>query len=804
VADLVPYTNRPKQNGFDLDADLDARARAATESTGLREYLGMVRRHWWVVILTFVLSTAYTANSAMKERPVYRSSSTVRLVDARREVAGDIAGRQDAPGVGFGGSQADPIESQIQVLTSGAVAAVAVDLNGLRLEPADRGQYVDEISRIKVSDSAVASSLSFRFGDSSYSMQSGARTTSAAYGLPVELDGVQLTVSKRPPVDTASLVVVPRESAIAIASSGFSASSRPRTDILDLSYTGTDPWQAKRMANAMAEAFRAHNATSAKEISSRRRAFLENQLRQTDSMLAAAQGAYTAYRSGRQVFSSVQRAGAQESNLIDIDTKRADLMAEKTTYLRLVAQARASSNSSQTLRVLASSPGIAGNPVVQQFYSQLETYSNARDSLLNSGAAPTNPDVTRIVALIPATAEKMLDAVESQIQSIQARVDALDRLRASGASKIAEAPAAEAREQDLVGQVQTIQQMSRQLQDELQRAKMSEAVEGGQVEIVQLATSPGYQIPTGKQRKLFMGGLVGFIIGCVAAILLDGLNASVRKRSDIERLLGIPSLAVIPRLPGAEHRRRSTVLRALPRLSNASRATRQRADSDLVTVNDIRSPASEAFRNLRTNLMFSQSVNTMRTLVVTSASPNEGKTTTASNLAVSFAQQGLRVLLVDCDLRRSRIHRIFGLSREPGFTDLVLGYATEESVTHPTSTTGLYVIASGKLPPNPAELLGGDTARRTFASLIEGYDLVVIDTPPLLAASDAAILATIANGVVLVLRAGATETAAAQQSVQQLQSVGARIVGAVLNDPDAQVPRYGAYYKYDYSAAEAS
>jgi tyrosine-protein kinase Etk/Wzc len=703
--------------------------------------------------------------------------------------------------MGFGGSQADPIESQIQVLTSGAVSNVAVGLKGLRLVPAEGNWWVDEITDVTVSDSATTNAISLKFNNDVISMQSGPRAVVGTYGSPIELDGVRLTVTKRPGRDTASLVVVPKETAAAIASSGFAATSRPRTDILDLSYTGGDPWQAKRMANAMAEAFKVHNASSAKEMASRRRAFLENQLRQTDSMLAVAQGAYTSYRSGRQVFSSIQRAGAQESNLIDIDTRRAELNAEKTTYLRLLAQARASNNSSQALRVLASSPGIAGNPVVQQFYSQLESYQNAKDSLMNGGAAATNPDVITISSLIPAAAEKMLDAVDSQIQSIQARIDALDRLRATGASQISEAPAAEVKEQDLVGQVQAIQQMQRQLQDELQRAKMSEAVEGGQVEIVQLAAFQGYQIPTGKRRKLATGGLVGLIIGCVAAILLDGLNASVRKRSDIERLLGIPSLAVIPRLPNAPSR--SAVVRALPRLTSGASSPNQRHDSDLVTVINARSPASEAFRTLRTNLMFSQSVTAMRTLVVTSASPNEGKTTTAANLAVSFAQQGMRVLLVDCDLRRSRLHRVVGLTREPGLTDLVLGYQDEEAVTHPTPTPGLYVITSGKLPPNPAELLGSDPARKTFATLIEGYDLLVIDTPPLLAASDAAILATIANGVVLVLRAGATQTAAAQQSVQQLNAVGARIVGAVLNDPDTQVPRYGAYYKYDY-AAEAS
>jgi polysaccharide biosynthesis transport protein len=159
-------------------------------------------------------------------------------------------------------------------------------------------------------------------------------------------------------------------------------------------------------------------------------------------------------------------------------------------------------------------------------------------------------------------------------------------------------------------------------------------------------------------------------------------------------------------------------------------------------------------------------------------------------------------LLLDCDLRRARLHRMFSVPREPGLTDLVLGYADEDAVTRATEVTGLYLIPSGKLPPNPAELLGGEQMRRTIASLVEGYDLIIVDTPPLLAAADAAILSTLANGVILVLRAGATENAAAQQSVQQLNAVGARIVGAVLNDPDTQVPKYGAYYEYEYASAE--
>lgn len=760
----------------------------------------MVRRHWWLVLLVLIASVAYTANKAMKERPMYRAASTVRLVDSRRAVGGDVTGRNAMDGIyGF---QSDPIESQIQVLQSGAVADVAVDLKGLRLIPVPGTAWIDEISAVDVSDSATASVISMRFDRSGFAAASDRSQRQAPYGQALELDGVVVRVDRRPPVDTAVFRVVSREAAIANASKGFSVTLRPRTDILDLSYTGSEPWHVKRMTNAMAEAFKVHNALRNSDMARRRRQFLETQLRQTDSILREAQARYSAFRSGRQVHSSTQQAGAEQAGLIDIDRRRAELDAEKTTYVDLLSAARRSEGNSTALRTLASSPGIASNPVVQQFYTQLEAYQRSRDSLMNAGAARTNPDVIAITSLIPAAASKMMDAVQSQILSLDAQVAALERLRRAGATRIAQSPDAETQELELQSEVQTVQLLARQLQDEHQRARMAEAIEGGQVEIVQLATSRGSQIATGKRRKVMMGATAGLLLGCIAAILLDGLNASIRKRSDIERLLGVPSLAVIPRLPSRTGRGQK-MLRALPRMGTNGRPRPGLPDADLVTVRNVRSPAAESFRTLRTNLMFSQSVAAMRTLVVTSASPSEGKTTTASNLAVSFAQQGMRVLLVDCDLRRSRIHRIFGLQREPGFTDLTLGYASEEEVTHPTSVTGLYVIASGKLPPNPAELLGSDTTRRLFDRLTEGYDLIIVDTPPLLAASDAAILATVANGVVLVLRAGATENAAAQQAVQQLGSVGARIVGAVLNDPDAQVPKYGAYYHYEYAGSEA-
>lgn len=768
----------------------------ATEAAGIREYLGIIRRHLWVVALLVAASVGYAYNEVRKAPAIFRAVSTVRLVDNRRAMTGEGGGYN----TGFS-MATDVLESQVQVLRSRAVAGVAVDLKGLRLMPRAGFPYVPEISAIKVSDSTDIESVDLTFTHTGVTMRTARSVVTAPYGQPAESDGISITVAKAPPVSRTVLDVVSREAAIRHALGGFAPYIRPKTDILDLSYTGSEPNEVTRIANAMAEAFQVQNASNAQQLSRRRRVFLEGQLRQTDSMLSRAASNYSAFRSGRKVFSSSAKAGAQEAGLVNIDVRREELDAEKRTFETLLARAQQSGqNMAAGLRVLVSSPGIASNGVIMQLYGQLLEYEKKRDDLLSAGAAPSNPDVVTLNSLIPETAATIIEAVKSHIQSIQARVDALDGLRASGASQIAAAPAADAEEQQLAQQVATVQGISDQLQEELQKAKMSEAVEAGSVEIVELVEAPGYQIASGGRRRIMLGVLVGLILGIGGAILLDTMNDSIRRRSDIERLLKIPGLAVIPKLSTSSGSRGglSRVLPSLPRRNG--QGVPGAKDGELVTVTDVRSAGSEAYRTLRTNLMFSQAVQALRTLVITSASPGEGKTTTAANLAVSFAQQGMRILLIDCDLRRARLHKVFGVPREPGITELVLGYNDEDSVTRPTLVTGLYVMASGKLPPNPAELLGSEGMRRTLASLSESYDLLVVDTPPLLAASDAAILATLADGVILVLRAGVTQRSAAQQSAQQLNAVGARVVGAVLNDPDTQVPRYGAYYRYEYYA----
>ena len=211
--------------------------------------------------------------------------------------------------------------------------------------------------------------------------------------------------------------------------------------------------------------------------------------------------------------------------------------------------------------------------------------------------------------------------------------------------------------------------------------------------------------------------------------------------------------------------------------------------SPLVTLADPRSPASEAYRTLRTNLQFSSLDKPVRTILVTGVDAGEGKSTTLANLAVVLAQGGKRVVAVDCDLRRPTLHKAFGLSAEPGLTSAIL----EPSGTLPrqqTSVEGLSLLASGPLPPNPSELLGSRRFEEILAALAKEADIVLLDAPPIVSVSDAAVLASKVDGVLLVVSAGKTKRELARRAKSLLEKVNAHILGVVLNNARLEKSMY--------------
>lgn len=272
--------------------------------------------------------------------------------------------------------------------------------------------------------------------------------------------------------------------------------------------------------------------------------------------------------------------------------------------------------------------------------------------------------------------------------------------------------------------------------------------------------------------------LVGLSLAVAGTLAQELLDASVLTREDVEESLRLPFLGSVPLLDS----------KGVP-------------TPDLVVHSQPRSQAAEAFRALRTNLLFMSPDRPARAIVVTSAGPSEGKSTIAMNLAIAMAQAGQKVLLLDTDLRRPRLHKALHLQAQQGVSSLVVGQGTLEQVAQPTEVPGLTVLPCGPLPPNPAELLHTRAFAELLQRLRERYDLVVLDSPPIGPVSDALVLARQADGVLLVLKAGTTHREAARSARRALASVQARILGGVLNQVNLKDPRYAAGY-YAYSGYE--
>jgi non-specific protein-tyrosine kinase len=212
----------------------------------------------------------------------------------------------------------------------------------------------------------------------------------------------------------------------------------------------------------------------------------------------------------------------------------------------------------------------------------------------------------------------------------------------------------------------------------------------------------------------------------------------------------------------------------------------------LVTLTDPRSPASEAYRALRTNLSFYSLDKPLRTLVVTSPAAGEGKSTTAANLAVTMAQSGRRTILVDCDLRRPTLHELFGLPMAPGLTNVVMDEVGDLPLQQ-TAVDNLWLLSSGPKPPNPADMLGALRMEQIIAQLAQQADVVLFDAPPIMAASDAAILGAKTDGVLLVVQAGKTRRDHSERAREVLEKAGVRIVGAALTNAPKD-SSMGEYY----------
>jgi capsular exopolysaccharide synthesis family protein len=550
--------------------------------------------------------------------------------------------------------------------------------------------------------------------------------------------------------------------------------------LVDVAYRSTDRELSARVANGVAKSYIDMDLDFKFRSTREASAWLEEQLAEQRKQVEGAEARLQQYREQNDALSLEDRQNIVGQKLSDLN---AAVTRAKTERLQKEAMYRQLLEVQGDRAALDTFPAILANAFIQQQKTELATLQR-RQAQLAEKYGDKHPAMIEAQSAIQSAQMKLEAEIAKVVQSVkteyQAAVAQEQSMTAALESQKGEALAMNRKAIDYNVIQRDVESSTQIYQTLLQRANetgVSGELRTSNVRIVDSAETPASPVSPRRGLNILMGLLGGTLFGVGLAFLFEYLDNRVKTPEEIERDLGLPSLGLIPMTAGIAGK-------ANPLISDGAPA-----------------PFAEAFRALRTSILFSAADGGPRSIVVTSTGPSEGKTMVAGNVAIALAQTGQRVLLVDADMRRPRAHELFAVNVEPGLSNLLVGASKPSEVVQAAGVENLWVMPAGKTPPNPAELLGS----RQFASLVGSlgahFDCVVIDTPPVLAVTDAAVVAHRATGVLFVIAADVTSRQAAQTALDQLQNARARFLGAVLNrvDVERDAYYYSRYYRKDYT-----
>lgn len=604
---------------------------------------------------------------------------------------------------------------------------------------------------------------------------------------------------------------------------GMKIEQKRDTDIITLTFTAGTAFEAAYITNTIASEFQLQNAEVNRSEITDLRKFVEERLDLKKQELVESENNLKAYQELEKVASLdaetrelVNRLAEAESMLeqarvelqSNLELKRSladqlderkqtlssDLSEISTPYLSSLQQQLAQAVAERTIYITAVEAEVQ-NTNRQFFEMNIKQYDeriNALKQKLQEEAKKVSESsmVKDPFQISQDLIVKLLNA-DAEIKAAGAKITALQDVANDYNKKLENLPAKVLELARLERKRKVDEENFIFLTQKLEEIKIQEAGQSKNVRIIDPAIDVETPVKPKKKLNLMLGMLIGLGLGIVLAFVVEYFDNSVKSHEELERL-GYNILGTIPQIEMEKYEKKLE-----HKLEKIGPMEGRKIEARLITHLDPKSPVSESYRTLRTNLQFSKIDRKIKTILITSSGPKEGKSTTAANLAIAMAQAGNKVVLVDADLRRPVVHSIFGMKKDEGITNYLMETITYEQLVKTTFHENLFVICSGVLPPNPSELLASRAMDELIHKLKDQFDLVIFDSPPVIAVTDAAILSTKVDGTILVVNAGHTNRDALARGKTLLDGVNARLLGVLLNGVKID-GMYGSYYYYYY------
>jgi capsular exopolysaccharide synthesis family protein len=573
-------------------------------------------------------------------------------------------------------------------------------------------------------------------------------------------------------------------------------------NVLEIAVEHTDPELAARLANTVAQAFMDQNVEYKLTSTSGAVKWLSDQLDDLKKQLEKTELSLYEYKKKHNIISvsleDKQSILARQiekvtDGLTEVRMKRMALDAQRKQILAALAQ-----NSDKDPLKIAVGPVIE-NPVIQRL-KEAVIDENRKYLALREKYEEKWPSVREQKARYEAAREDLAREVSNVLSALESRYKEVrdNESQVAGALQSAKEEALDLNKREVAYQQLKRQQENTAKLYSLMLSRMKESDLSAQLRVnnirpLDMAVASHVPVRPRVQLNLLVGAVIGLLLGIGLAFLVDALDNSMKSQEDVDAVRGLTFLGLMPRIPGTVVQRNGKRPEPKPEL-------------DLIVHRNPKSAVAESCRAVRTNLLFASADRALKTIMLTSPGPKEGKTTTAVSVAIAMAQAGARVLIVDTDMRRPRLHRIFGVPGGDGITSVLLGSGNIDEVIKATEVPDLSVLPCGPIPPNPAELCQGERFRALLAELGQRFDRVILDSPPVMVVTDAVVLSTVVDGVLLVARTGQTTRGGLRETVRQLRDVEGVVLGCVLNDMDLERRGYGyyryrryGYYRYGYS-----